>query len=521
MLVDPGRIRNVALVGHHGNGKTSLAEALLHQAGVLARAGRVDDGTAATDSDPEERQRHQSLSLGVASFWWADHKVNLLDAPGSPDFTGEALTALRVAEMAVFVVDAVAGLQPQDHVLWRRAQEWRVPRVIFVNKLDRDRTSFERTLAEVRAHFGAHVEPIELPVGAESGFSGVTEVLTERAYLYDNGVGTEAELPSEVAELNHTEHGHLVEDVVEGDDDLLEQYLSGQEPSLDALEHALHDALDQARLFPVLCGSAVTGIGIDRLAEFVCRVGPVPGDVPAEVRAGDQLVPVPPDPGGERVAFVFKTRVDDYLGHVSLLKVLSGTLAANDVLVNRRSGVSERIHQLLAPVGGRYQPIDDVGAGDIAATAKLVDTCTGDTLAPGHLPVTVDPVPFPTPVYGLALTARTKAQEDRLAQGLHRIQVEDPSLAVSFDPDTRQTVLRGAGDVQLQVALAKLARWGIEVDTSDVRVAYRETLAAPVEATGRHKKQSGGHGQFGVATVRFEPLTRGAGFEFVDQVTGG
>lgn len=522
MTVEPSRIRNVVLVGHHGNGKTSVAEALLHHAGVIGRAGRVDDGGTVTDHEPEEKERRHSTNLSVASFTWADHQLNLLDTPGAADFTGEALTGLRVAELAVFVIDAVAGVQPQDEILWRQAQEWRVPRLIFINKLDRDRTSFERTLDEVRAAFGAHVEPIELPVGAESGFHGVTEVLTERAYLYDSGVAEEADVPPELAEASHAEHEHLIEDVVEGDDDLLERYLGGEEPSTDELEHALHDALDQARLFPVLCGSATGAIGIDRLAEFICRVGPAPGDLgPVPVRAGDTTVEVDVDPAGPPLAFVFKTRVDDYLGQVSLFKVLSGTVATNDVLLNPRSGTSERLHQLMVVCGGRHQQVPRVGAGQIGATAKLVTTATGDTLAPPDMPVTVEPIAFPVPVYGLAVSARTKAHEDRLATALQRIQTEDPSLSVTYDPDTRQTVLRGAGDIQLQVTLAKLARLGIDVETDEVKVAYREALAGPVETVGRHKKQSGGHGQFGVVTVAFEPLPRGGGFRFVDKVTGG
>jgi elongation factor G len=514
--------RNVVLVGHQGNGKTSVAEALLYRAGVIPRPGRVDDGGAVTDHEPEERARHQSVSASVATFDWKGTTINLIDTPGYADFAAEALAGLRVAELAVFVIDAVSGVQTVDQILWRQAGEWRIPRVVFINKLDRDRTSFDRALDDVRAHFGAGVEPMELPIGAESGFHGVAELLTERAYLYDTGRAVEGDVPEELAELSHAAHDHLVEDVVEGDDDLLEQYLGGTEPSPEALEHALHDALDQARVFPVLCGSATAPIGIDRLAEFICRMGPAPGDVPPlTVRAGTATVEVPPDPDGEPVLYVFKTRIDEYLGALSVFKVLSGTVPVDTVLVNPRSGASERLHQLLVLCGGRHQTVREVSAGDIAATAKLGDTRTGDTLAPRHLPVTVDPLPIQAPVYGVAVRARTKAHEDRLGQALQRLVLEDPSLSVIFDPETRQTVLRGGGDIHLQVALSKLARFGVEVDTDDVRVAYRETLAGPVETEGRHKKQSGGHGQFGVASVRFEPLERGAGFEFVDKVTGG
>jgi elongation factor G len=516
------RIRNVVLVGHQGNGKTSVAEALLYRAGLLSRPGRVDDGNTVTDHEPEERERHQSVTLAVASFDWGDVRINLIDTPGYADFTGEALTGLRVADLAVFVIDAVGGVQSQDLLLWRTAQEWRIPRLVFINKLDRNRTSFERTLGEVRAHFGGLLEPLELPIGAESGFHGVAEVLTERAYLYDTGTAVEADLPPEVAEATHAGHDRLVEDVVEGDDGLLERYLDGDMPSTEELEHALHEALDQARIFPVLCGSATAPIGIDRLGELISRVGPAPGDGPPQlVEAAGTTVPVPPDPGGDPLVWVFKTRIDDYLGQLSLFKVLSGTVEADQVLVNTRTGRSERLHQLMSLTGAKHTAVKRVVAGGIAAAAKLADTVTGDALAPPHHPVRVAPIPYPAPVYGLAVKARTQAHEDRLSHALQRVQAEDPSLSVSYDPDTRQTVLRGGGDVQLQVTLAKLARLGVEVDTEDVKVAYREALARPVETEGRHKKQTGGHGQFGVAVVRFEPLPRGSGFEFVDQVTGG
>lgn len=522
MVTDVSRIRNVALVGHQGNGKTSVAEALLYRAGAVNRPGRVDDGSAVTDHEPEARARRQSVSLSVATFDWGDHTINLIDTPGYADFTGDALAGLRVAELAVFVIDAVPGVQPQDQVLWRHAARWRIPRVVFINKLDRDRTSFHQALDDVRAHFGAQVEPVEVPIGAESAFHGVAELLTERAYTYDTGSGMEVELPPEVAEDSHAGHDHLVEDVVEGDDDLLEQYLEGQEPAPEALERALHEALDQARLFPVLCGSALVPIAIDRLAEFICRVGPAPADVPGlEVRAGATTVAVPPDPAGDPLAFVFKTRVDDYLGQLSVFKVLSGTITVDDVLVNARTGGSERLHQLVLLCGGRHQAVRQVAAGQVAAAAKLTSTRTGDTLAPRRLPVSVEPLPVPAPVYGVAVAARSKAHEDRLGQALQRLVVEDPSLAVTFDPETRQTVLRGGGDIHLQVALAKLARLGVEVVTDDVRVPYREALAGPVQVEGRHKKQSGGHGQFGVVTVAFEPLPRGSGFQFEDRITGG
>lgn len=518
----PAQIRNVVLVGHNGSGKTSLAEALLFRAGVITRPGTIEKGSTALDHDPEERERHQSVSLGLASFDWNDHRINLLDTPGYADFRGEALLGMAAADLAVFVIDGVAGVQSQDVVLWRHAAELGLPRIIFVNKLDRERSSFDRTLAQVREVFGSHADPTELPIGAESSFHGVTDLLTHHAFVYDSGHAERVDVPADLADLERTEHEHLVEDVIELDDDLLEQYLSGDEPSPEQLERLLHDAVDRALAFPVLCGSATTPIGADQLADFICRVGPAPGDRgPAIVEAAGQTVDVAPDPAGRPLAFVFKTTIDDFLGQISMLKVLSGTIRVDDTLVNTRSGAKERLHHLASLVGGTQTHLDTVAAGDIVAVTKLSDTRTGDTLGPEGTPVVV-PVPaLPHSVYGVAIAAAKQSDEDRLATMLHRLVIEDPTLAVRHDDSTGQTVLSGGGETHVRVALSRIERAGVELDVDDVRVAYRSRLAAPVEVEGRYKKQSGGHGQYGVATVRFEPLAPGSGFQFDSEVTGG
>jgi len=516
------QIRNVVLVGHNGSGKTSLAEALLFRAGVTTRPGTVEKGSTVLDHDPEERERQQSISLAVASFDWNDHRINLIDTPGYADFRGEALLGMAAADLAVFVIDGVAGVQSQDVVLWRHAAELGLPRIIFVNKLDRERSSFDRTLAQVREVFGSHADPTELPIGAESSFHGVTDVLTHHAFVYDSGRAESVDVPADLADLERAEHEHLVEDVIELDDDLLEQYLSGDEPSPEQLEHLLHDAVDRALAFPVLCGSATTPIGADQLADFICRVGPAPGDAgPATVEAAGDTVDVAPDPDGTPLAFVFKTTIDEFLGQISMLKVLSGTIRVDDTLVNTRSGAKERLHHLVSLVGSAQTHVDTVAAGDIVAVTKLADTRTGDTLAPDGTPVTV-PVPaLPRPVYGVAIAAAKQSDEDRLATALHRLVIEDPTLAVHHDDTTGQTVMTGGGETHVRVALSRLDRAGVELEVDDVRVAYRSRLAAPVEVEGKYKKQSGGHGQFGVATVRFEPLPPGSGFEFASEVTGG
>lgn len=524
-VIPTERIRNVALVGHGGAGKTTLAEAMLLEAGLVSRLGRVEDGTTVCDSEPEEQRRGQSLSLALAPIVWKGHRINLLDAPGYADFEGEALTALRVADLAVFVVSAVAGPEVQTIRLWKAAAEMGLPRMVFVNKLDRERASFPRTLDQLRERLGAGVAPLELPIGEEAGFNGLADLLTDTAFLYDGTSGghTTAPIPDDMEALEHQVHDNLVEGIVVADDALLERYLEGEVPTVDELEHTLAHGIDQASVFPVVCGSATGRVGIDRLIDLICEIGPSPLErPPIEVEAGDTIVDIAPDAAGQPLLFVFKTLADPFVGQVSLFRVLSGTVHADDHLVNPRSGADERLHGLFRVSGREHEAVDVLVAGDIGGVAKLTGTVTGDTLAPRGTPVRVAVPAEPEPVLAIAVRARTTADEDKLANALHRLVQEDATLVVTLDPETHQTLLRGTGETHLQVTLERLERkFGVAVDTEEVRVAYRETITKPAEAEGRHKKQSGGHGQFGVATVRIEPLERGAGYEFVDKVVGG
>jgi elongation factor G len=520
----PEKIRNVALVGHGGSGKTTLAEALLHKAGAITRMGRVEDGSTVCDFDPEEQKRNLSLSLALAPFEWNDHKINLIDCPGYADFIGDVHAALRVADLAIFVVSAVEGVEVQTYAAWKLAAELGVPRMIFINKLDRERASFERTLDQLRERFGAGVAPLELPIGEETAFHGVADLLTDTAYLYDGGTVTHGEVPDDLAALEHEVHDNLVEGIVVADDELLERYLGGDEITVEELEHTLAKGVAEASVFPVTVGSATNDIAIDRLADFICEIGPAPGDrPPVTVTAGDTTVEVAPDPSADPLAIVFKTIADPYVGHISLFKVLSGTIRPDDHLFNTRSGTDERLHGLFTLRGKEQDQLTEIPAGDIAAVAKLSATATGDTLAPKGKPVTVPPVITPPPVLAIAILARTAADEDKLANALHRLQEEDPALVVDRNEETHQTLLRGTGETHLQITLEKLARkFSVDVDTEDVRVAYRETIngsAANVE--GKHKKQSGGHGQYGVCFINVEPMPRGGGFEFVDKIVGG
>ncbi len=525
------KIRNVVLVGHSGSGKTTLAEALLYEAGAVNRMGRVEDATTVCDSEPEEQRRHQSLSLAVAPFEWNGHKINLIDTPGYADFEHEARAGMRVADLAVFVVSAVDGVEVQTAALWRTATELGLPRMVFINKLDRERSSFERTLEEIREAFGAGVAPLELPIGAEASFCGVADLLTDTAYTYDldpsRPAGTAARhsgaIPDDMEALEHQVHDNLVEGIVVADDDLLERFLEGETPTLEQLEHTLAHGLDAATVFPVVCGSATARVGIDRLADLVCEVGPSPQDrEPTVVEAGTTEVEIAADPDGQPLAWVFKTIADRHVGQISLLKVLSGTLRTDDHLVNPRSGIDERLHGLFALRGREHLELATAPAGDIVAVAKLSGTTTGDTLAPKGTPVRL-PVPEATePVLAVAVVARSQADDDKLGNALHRLVEEDPALVVERDDETHQTLLRGMGETHLQITLERLERkFGVAVDQQEVRVAYRETILGTAAAEGKYKKQSGGHGQFGVADLRIEPLERGGGFEFVDRIVGG
>jgi elongation factor G len=522
------RIRNVALVGHGGSGKTTLVEALLHRAGVIARAGRVEDGTTVCDTEPEEAKRTMSLSLALAPFEWEasdgeTYKVNLIDTPGYADFVGDVDAALSIADLAVVVVNAVDGVEVGTELAWARCVAAGLPRLVFINKEDKQRADFHRVLDQLRNSFGSGFVPLELPLGEEEQFHGVADVLTDQGFEYDaEGQHHTSPIPDDVAEEEHRLHDELVEEIVAGDDEQLERYLAGDVPSAAELERTLaHEVLDCLE-FPVLVGSATTGVGIDRLADFICEIGPSPADRPAKVLAGPEEIPVTADPAGEPLAYVFRTMADQFVGQVSLFKVLSGTIAADDRLVNTASGTEERLHGLFHLRGKEHLPADHVVAGDLAAVAKLTATPTGSTLAPKSTPVrAVGPSPRP-PSYGLALKPVTQSDDDKLSGALQRLCAEDPALVVERNDETSQTVLRGSGDTHLAVALERLARkFGVNVETEGVRVPYRETITGKAEAEGKVKKQSGGHGQYAVAQLRVSPTDRGEGSEFVDSIVGG
>jgi elongation factor G len=519
----PAKIRNVVFVGHGGSGKTTLTEALLFAAGVINRKGRVEDGTTVSDFDAEEVKRNISVSASLAPFEWDGHKINLLDSPGYADFAPDAVAALRVADLAVFVVSAVEGVEVQTELMWRTAAQLNVPRMIFVNKLDRERASFQRTLEQLQQSFGAGIAPLELPIGEETQFRGVADLLSDTAITYEDGKPSTGEIPDDMQDQEHAVHDSLVEGIVVADDDLMERYLDGDVPSFEELEKTLAHGVASAQVFPVLCGSAAKDVAIDRLATFMCEIGPSPLDrPPVTAKAGDKETEIPPDPNGQPLATVFKTLADPYVGKISIFKVLSGTIRPDAVLTNSRTHADEKLHGLFTLRGKEQVAVNDLPAGDIGAVAKLGDVTTGDTLAPKGTPVVVPPPEPPARVLSVAIKPKSKGDEDKLMTALHRLQEEDVALGVRRDDETHQTLLSGMGETHLAIATERLARkFGVEVLTEEVIVPYRETISREAEAEGKYKKQTGGHGQFGVAFLRVEPLERGAGFEFVDKIVGG
>jgi elongation factor G len=525
------RIRNVALVGHSGSGKTSLAEALLYRAGVLQRPGSTDEGTTVCDTEPEEIKRKMSISLAVAPFEWeatdpatgerATYKVNLLDTPGYADFNGELDAALAVADLAVVVVSAVDGVEVGTEAVWRRCAALGIPRLVFVNKEDKPRADFHLTLDRLRATFGTGFVPLELPLGEEEALHGVADVLTDEGLEYDtDGTHHSEPIPDEVADEEHRLHDEVVEEIVAGDDDQLERYLSGEVPTAAELERTLAGEMLRGAEFPVLLGSALSGVGIDRLADYICVLGPSPR--PATVLGGTERVPVPADASGTAVAYVFKTVADQFVGQISLFKVLSGTVHGDDRLVNSTTSTEERLHGLFHLRGKDHMSVNHVVAGDIGGVAKLAATPSHSTLAAKGSPVRVEPPATSPPSYKLALEPLTQSDDDKLSDALSRLVSEDPTLQVVRSDETHQTVLCGAGDTHLTVALERLARkFGVNVSTAEEKVPYRETITAGADAEGKVKKQSGGHGQYAVVNLRVAPAERGSGAEFVDKIVGG
>ncbi len=513
----PKDIRNVALVGHGSTGKTTLSEALLFRAGAIARMGRVEDGTTTSDWDPDEHRRGFSINLSVLSFRWNGYKLNLLDTPGYPDFQGEVKCGLRAADAAIIVVDAASGVQVGTEFAWQYSNERSLPRAVFVNRIDRDNANFFSVVSQLQEHWGKKCLPLQLPVGQEHGFSGVIDLFTSTAYLGEEE--REEEIPTDLASEAETWREKLIEAAIEVDDELLGRYLEGEELGVQEVEAALKKAISSGALVPILVGSAAKAIGIRPLLQFICRLLPSPADVTATSEDGQELKA---DPSGPLAALAFKTTADPYVGRLTFLRIYTGTLRADSQVWNSKRQAQERIGPLYNICGKNQSQTGELVAGDIGAVAKLAETATGDTLCQRDHPIILPGILFPEPVFSAAINPKSKADLDKMSSALQRIVDEDPSLRIERVQDTGEVLLQGLGDSHVEVALEKIRRkFNVDLEMSTPKVPYKETITTTAVAEYTHKKQTGGRGQYARVAIRLEPLPRGQGFQFVDQIVGG
>ena len=513
-------IRNVVLLSHSGAGKTSISEAMLFDAGVINRLGKVDDGTTTSDYDPDEIKRKISINLSILPFEWKERKVNLLDAPGYSDFAGEAKAGIRVSEGAVIVICASSGVEVGTETVWTYADDAKLPRLIFVNKMDRENADFYRTLDEITSSFGAKCVPLALPIGAQASFEGVVDLLTLKSFI--GSEAKEGEIPSSMQEKVDSFREKLVEAIAEVNDSLIEKYLGGEELTFEEMSSGLREAVAAGRVVPVLVGSALKNIGITLLMDAILNYLPSPKEQEVVVSVDSREEKVTPSEDGSLAALVFKTTADPYVGKLTYFRVYTGTISSNSQVWNASKGVAERIGQLFSVRGKNQEPVPQVRAGDIGAVAKLGETGTGDTLSSQDKPVKLAPISFPRPIYSQAVQPKTKADLDKLGVALSRLTEEDPTLEVKRDPDTGETVLSGLGESQLEVAAEKMQRkFGVNVKLDAPRVPYKETITTSTRAEYKHKKQTGGHGQYGHVFLELEPLPRGSNIEFAERIVGG
>ena len=515
-------LRNIGLISHSGAGKTSLAEAMLFNTGAISRLGKVEEGNTVSDYDPEEVRRGISVNTAVLPCEWKDHKVNVLDTPGYMDFVGEVKGALRVADGAVVLVCAASGVEVGTELAWQYADEHELPRLAFVNKMDRENANFLSALEQLRAKFGGQFVPLHLPIGSQADFRGVVDLLSMKAYLDEGKV--ESEIPADLQDQAQLMREQLIEAAAETDDELIMKYLEGEALTPEEISTGLAAAVITGKAVPVLCGSAVKNIGVRLLQDAIVNLMPSPADRPTvakQLRDGSEET-LQPSNAAPLSALVFKTMADPYVGKLTYFRVFSGSLQSDSRVLNATKGEEERLGQLFFLLGKDQQPTKEVVAGDIGAVAKLQATVTGDTLCDKDHPLVLPGITFPNPVAFAAAAPKTKADLDKMGSALARLVEEDPTLIVVREVDTGETVLQGMGDSHIDIAVRRLhQKFGVEVVTSVPKVPYKETITRTAEVQGRHKKQTGGRGQFGDVFIRFEPLERGAGFEFIDEVRGG
>jgi elongation factor G len=526
-VYDAASIRNVALVGHSGSGKTQLASAILFDAGMANRLGKVDEGTTVTDYDEEEIARKHTLSASLAYAEWNKHKINLIDTPGMANFLTDARAALKVVDCALVVVDAVSGVQVSTEKVWEICGELELPRLVVLNRLDRERASMERALDSLHQSLGREVIPIQLPIGEEKDFKGVVDLVTMRAITFaadGSGKPSEGEVPAAMKEAADTAREALIEMVAEADESLMEKFFDAGTLTQEELVSGLRKAVAGAKVFPVVCTSATLNIGIQPLLDAILAYAPSPADrqiqgqhpkTGAEARASAV-------DSGATGAYVFKTVADPFAGRITMFRVLSGALKADTTVHNLTKDSPERLGHLVAMQGKTQTQVPELKAGDIGAVAKLKETLTNDLIGDKAAAFTLPGLKFPEAVLSYAIEPKTRGDEEKISTAMHRLQEEDPTIHYTRDPQTKELLLAGQGQLHIEVTVAKLKRrFGVEVNLKLPRIPYRETITASTEAHGRHKKQTGGHGQFGDCKIKVEPLPRGSDFEFVDDIFGG
>ena len=516
-------LRNVGLFGHQGAGKTSLADAALYVSGATERLGRVDDGTSVCDFDPEEQKRRISVNLALAPCEWQGCKINLVDAPGYLDFQGEIKSALKVVESAILVTPAQGDPEVGFEIAWELAEEQSLPRAVFINKMDRENADFPGVLEWLRAKYGACIAPFQLPVGNAEGFRGVIDLVEMKAFI---GAGRDVEcsqIPPELLKEAAKYRELLVESAAEGDDELIEKFLSGEELTHAEVVRGLHEGIDAGKVVPVLCGSAAKDIGMTDLLDIIVHEFPNPVEIEHVHGVHPQSGKVEKRDASDSAplsVLVFKTLADPFLGTLNYFRVMSGILKSGSTVLNANRNREERIGQLYFTRGKTQEATQEIHVGDIGVTAKLIETATGDTLCDPAKPIILDAIDFSDPVFEQAIVAKSKVDEDKLGPALHRVEISDPTFRYRRDAETGQTILAGTGETHLAIVIERLKKFGSSVDVVDVRTPYRETISQRAEGQGRHKKQTGGRGQFGDCWLRLEP-NRGKGFQFVDAIVGG
>ncbi len=524
MPEDPAKLRNVAVVGHRGSGKTTLVEAMLYASGAINRMGSIADGNTVSDWDDEERRRGMSISASLCHASWEGVRVNLLDTPGEPSFHADTLGSLRAVDSALMVVNATAGVEVQTERLWERAAEYGLGRAVVISMLDRERADFPSCLAAVH-----DLDPgciaVHLPIGSGEGLTGIVNLASMTATTYSGAPsGTPGPIPPDMMEAAEAAHTLLVETVCESDDELIERYLAGDEITAEEFIAGLHRVVRLGKLFPVMCAAPAIGVGADRVLNALVRTMPSPEEVGVRgaVDAEGKPIEVPLATDGPGVAFCFKTFADQFSGKINLLRVIGGTLPSDTHVVDHRNGNKERVGQLMQMQGKEHTNIHELGPGDIGAVAKLKEVATGDVLTTGESSLQVAPVDYPPPVMSFAITPRTAGDDDKLVASIRRLREEDPTLDLHRDEETGELIVGGVSQMHIESIMERMhRRFGVDADLHAPRVPYRETITIPAKAEGKHRKQSGGRGQFGDCWLRVEPLPAGSGIQFVDEVVGG